>query len=446
MKNNKSFISYIIILLSNMFCYYIFNWMNNDMLTLSPISNEAYSLLKLGLLPVASIILASVYFIAGSRISTYEIVRKTYLSLIAFIFIFAFILIPGYLHSPPTVDYASPMRELANKWILTTFYIFLYLWTPITLLTFYGYTNERLSFKEASKMYPVFAIIGLIFSQMIIPPLLPLLMRKHVGSLILGPGIIALILLFLSLRTFVKINKSESIPHEQSNSRIGITFILMLSLMTISMGFTKYISVTCWDCGVKLYKPFPADYWHTMNIFSSLKTLSNFMAILILAFLSIYLQQHRIKGWKHFCYAGATVTSFITLSLIFFSFFADPNTQVISPPHISVISTTIMKVGSNYQVFVSTVMYPTFFCLMQLVFIPIPLKYRFKAKILVDIILSNAGFVLAVVVQQLMQPDSHSFIQFSLYFSVIFIIGTALRFYTIHYISKRVEFSAIKRG
>lgn len=426
-----------------MLCYHTFNWMKNDMLTLTPMSEDAYLLLKFAVLPFCSLALAAVYFFASNRLSTYQIAKKTYQGLIIFVALFAIILIPMYLKSPPSVDYSNPVLELGNKWILTLFYTFVSLWTPITLLTFYGYTNQRFTFREAAKIYPTLAIIGLIFSQLIIPTILPLAAKKNSIAVSYIPAFIAITILWVTRNTFMKMEQVTQDSHNPSSYKTGYSFVIMLSFLSISVGFAKYISLFSLGSAVELHRPFQSDYWHTMDTLTSLKALSNFMAILILAFLSVYLQQHRIKGWKHFCFAGATVTSFITLTLVLFSFFGEQIQPLLSKTNTSSLSSTIIKVGNSYQIFVSTVIYPTFFCLMQLAFIPINSKHRFKVKILIDMILYNAGFIFAVLIQKFLQPDEGAAPQFLIYFAAIFFIGTALRFYTINYVSKRLELSEV---
>jgi hypothetical protein len=446
-KNAKSWgiIPLLFIVFCNMLTYYLFKGVCRELATISPMEESTYSLFKFVVAPGFNIFLAGILLFAAKKISVYQIVQRTYLITAIFVSIFLFIIVPWTINSfdgTSTSTVSSFLGDVRENWVHALFYLLSGVWAPLTLLLFYGYFNNIITFSRACRLYPTLSIFSLLMLEFLMPDLNQMIFFGSIQEKIFKTGVISIICLLTTVYCFYRTNLNAKDEKGDHKSSFGWMFILSLIFLTITVGFTKNISIITWDFSILLKDSFPDTYWEFLDGFSALKNLSIFLAVIILGFLSVYLKQNKIDGWKHFYYLSTGIITLLMVTIIFLNIMSTSIGSYLVKGDTSLFDKLLTSVGGSYQIFITTIFYPTLLCLKQLMFVPVPFQDRFRSKVIIDLVFHKAGYFVVVLIQGGLLPFSDFKLQIMLILGFSFFVMLIIRILCINYVSKKLELAA----
>lgn len=422
--------------------FYLHKGISNAMIEQTPaIDNQGCNFLKFLFLPLLSIAIAAIYLYLSKKVSVYRLIQGTLSWSIAFFSLFFLLLIPnaGYLQDLVNWNANSPFKGIIDNWITSSFYLVASIWPVITVLLFYGYTNERYSFKEAAKLYPFLGIATLLLSYIAMPWIfaeaLPPLNIDH--SFLLG--FVSLGQIALVKTCYYLLKRSEGKPKEETTLVFTWKYILSLGTLALSIGLVKNLIILIWDSNFNLQNPYDENYWKYLVNFPSLNALAILLAVIIMVFLSFFLQQHLAKGWRNFCYGGTFITLFIALTLISLNVMDGVFEFLFSSAYSNFSYHVAVKVGVSYQILISTVLFPALICLKELALVPICKNQRFRTKIFVDLIFWKMGYFLAVALQEAFWSMRGITTPIMIFIAIAFLITISIRLALIRYVGNTLE-------
>ncbi len=440
--NNWGIIPLLVIVFCNMLTYYLFRDACRDLCSISPMEDSTYSIFKFLLSPAINIFLAGVLLYASKRTSVYQIVQRTFLIITIFTSTFLFIIAPSYISSfdgNSALTASSFLADVKAHWVHAIFYLFSTLWAPLTLLLFYGYFNNIVTFSRACKLYPILSIFSLLLSQFVIPDLTQWILEGSLQDRVFNVGVISTICLLTTIYCFYRTNLKAVDERGEKQRSFGAMFILSLILLTITVGFTKHISVITWNFSIQIKDSLPSNYWDFLEGFSALKNLSVLLAVVLLGFLSVYLKQNKMNGWRNFCYLSTGLITLLVSTMIVLNLMSGSIGSFLVNGDTTLFDKLLTSVGGSYQIFIATVFYPTLLCLKHLVFVPIPFQDRFRAKVIIDLVFHKAGYFLVVLLQSSLMPFSDFKTQLMFILAFCFIVVLLIRVLCINYVSKKLE-------
>jgi len=184
--------------------------------------------------PILHITLAFTYYLASRKYTVYQITQATFGICAMLLGLYFFILLPAG---------AAAETSFISKYVYTSYYLLYSVWPGITLVLFYAYANERFSFKEAIKYYPLFCIFGFILSQKIMPMMLPLLHKTLLHENFLGIGLLVLALIGLNMYCCKIMEKNDRPMDEGTSFSFGLNYIITLGVLFVSLDAIKFLSV-----------------------------------------------------------------------------------------------------------------------------------------------------------------------------------------------------------
>ncbi|MEM1282544.1 MAG: hypothetical protein AAGG81_03225 [Chlamydiota bacterium] len=440
--NSWGVIPLFFIAFCNMLTYCLLRNICHEVQSISPMGSDTHMVLKFFLSPAINTIVAAILLYAAKRTSVYYIVQRTLLMITAFTSIFFFIITPIYLTSSDpasTFEISSFLTDVKAHGLYAILYLFFSLWPPLTLLLFYGYFNNIVTFSRACTLYPSISIFCLILSEFVMPDLTQSILTGTLQEKMFKVGMISLICLFTTIYCFYRTNLNAKEESGAIKRSLGPMFIICLALITITVGFTKHISVMTWDFSIQIKDSFPKAYWDLLGSFSALKHLSILVTVVLLGFLSAYLKQNKMNGWKNFCYLSTGLIALLISTTIFLNLISGSIGSYLVKGDTALFDKLLISVGGSYQVFIATVFYPTLLCLKHLVFVPIPLQDRFRLKIIIDLIFYKGGYFVAVLLQSSLTSLADFKTQLMLTLALCFITVLLIRIPCINYVSKKLQ-------
>lgn len=440
--NNWGILPLLVIVFCNMLTYYLFRDACRDLCSISPMEDSTYSVFKFFLSPAINILVAGILLYASKRTSVYQIVQRTFLIITIFTSSFLFIIAPSYIASfdgSSVVAASSFLADVKAHWVHAIFYLFSTLWAPLTLLLFYGYFNNIVTFSKACRLYPSLSIFSLLLSQFVMPDLTEWILGGDLQERVFNVGMISTLCLLTTIYCFYRTNLHAVEERGVQKSSFGGMFILSLILLTITVGFTKHISVITWNFSIQIKDSLPNSYWQFLDGFSALKNLSVLLAVVLLGFLSVYLKQNKMSGWRNFCYLSTGLITLLVSTLIVLNLMSGPIGSYLVNGDTSLFDKLLKSVGGSYQIFIATVFYPTLLCLKHLVFVPIPFQDRFRAKVIIDLVFHKAGYFIVVLLQSSLAPFSDFKSQLMFILALSLVVVLLIRILCINYVSKKLE-------
>lgn len=433
---------FLVILLSNMMVYALFKKTTNQLLSLSPLSEESYHLLKFYLSPTFQVALSSIYLYFSRRASIYRIVER---SLIAMALISAalYLFLPAYIGGLAALEGArlSYASDLMAHWLTLLFYLASSSLAPLLFLLFYGYLNTITTFSRATALYPALSICTLLLSEFIVPKGLSLLFDS--ASLPLDSALLGLFAagcFVINLLSFRQIDSTCAPTCGGKAEKRSFSPLLLISLLflSLSFGFSRQLSLIYWCLPLHSQEERIVDYWRMVSSLSSLKSLSLLLATLLLIFLSVYLKEFKLKGWKTFSLLLAVTTNALIILLLGFDILSTPISSLFSISDPGLVDEMVSDVGGSYQIFINTLAYPLLLCLKNLIYLPLPDGERFRYMVIVELSFHRFGYFAALAIQQALNPLDPFKTILLLFLVVISSIVLLLSLLSINLIAKRV--------
>lgn len=405
------------IIFCNMITYYLFRALSNESYYLTPLASNSSSLLEFLVLPSINIFIMCIFLFSCKHLPVYSIVQRSYLSIGLFTLVFLYLasssLLPVQNSSSYAIEAGSFLSDLATHWVPAILYLLTSLWAPLTILLFYSYFNNVINFENACKLYPALSIFSLIMSEFVMPKMTALLLQGSLQEKMHTMPIIFIFCLTAIMGSFYWVNRhltreakmtfGESEERHSSKNR---TFLYCLIFLTITVGFTKYISIATLDFSVQLKDTIPKNYRALLESYTFLKDLSILLAIILVGFLSSYLYHNKANGWKSLCNLSINIIALLLATLIIIKITNGSHGTYSTKNDPTLFTKLLSNVGGIYQIFIGTILYPTLMCLKNLVLVPLPYYDRFRFNVIIELAFHKAGYFIAVLLQIYIQSTA----------------------------------------
>lgn len=427
-----------------MLIYYFLKEVKDRCFAVCTLSSNALFMLEFVFLPATCILLSIFYIFINRRFSPYQLAIGSYLVIFVFTILFFFLVLPNnILFNYCSISKESAFVEIIKNWRLTLLFLFTYLWTPISFMLFYGYINEKFSLEDATKVYPVFGIFAIVLSQMIINQFFPLGQKITTTHLIYLTGLATLLLLSLNIILFRLVEYiSPTSKSKKIFPKIYLLIILALGFLNVSIEFSKFLSLIFTKSAQNAQDGLCNQY-SIKNSFSFFKSISIFIAVTTLLFLRMYIQEHLTKGWKHFFYGVAFISTITSTALILSSFSDILFNESLIGEYGTSIHKRIVHIGANYQLFINIVSYPIFICLFQIILTRIHPSIKFVTQVIISLLLHKIGYFLSLLFKYTAYSIENMTLTFWIFLFTVFIIISLGRLFCIHYISKKIDSQAL---
>lgn len=399
-KNIKTIIPFIIFL--------IFTLLTNDLVTRVidvevlqnfKIAPAVYEYFQVGSY-VLSLIATIILLFLSRRFTVEQIGKQLFFFAATLLGLLFFICLPcrsvHFVTESPVLHHNNIMQLYRNLDLVALFGL-LTVWPSAMILFFYGYANERYTFKEAVRYYPIFGLIALMMTQFIFPFLKqyePDYTAYSYGVSLLACAIGAIACLFWIEQ--IDLGKRDEKTLE-NYSRLGKKYIFFLGILIASSCVIIKLAQTVWNYGVVAQFPTPAEYSHYFAEFSVYSGIASIMTLSVFLFMSLCLRDRLAKAWKNIYYAIACVSLILGGAFFASVIFKVPLIEMASRSTSVIPLEALNTVGASYQILMSSIIYPVVLCLKELALIPIPHENRFTAKLSIDLIFSKGTIFLTTI-------------------------------------------------
>lgn len=336
-------------------------------------------------------------------------------------------------------------KEIILKhWHMIIFYGLVVHWSSAMLVLFYGYTNELFSFKTASKYYPLFGVFSLILNVFLNPiiiksiqQMIPLLTTfSQYWYYIQG-----CVIIFFIVSSYLAYSYLFNMPgqkKDETESKMGWRYASAIGILAGFSGLIILISKTVWKYNNGLEFPSPSQYTHHLSSIGAFSSIATLMSLGVLIFMSFCLEEKLGRAWKNFYYAISLVTVILGLTFFCFTLFDNIISEYISPKNSQASLHTITVVSAAYQILITSIAYPVILSLKEVAIIAIEKKYRFTAKLIIDLFFVK-GFIFFghLILWALVQFRGSITLAFP-YLAVVFFVCSFSRFIFIYYIGSNL--------
>ena len=330
-------------------------------------------------------------------------------------------------------------KEIILKhWHMIIFYGLVVHWSQAMLVLFYGYTNELFNFKKASKYYPLFGVFALILNTFLTPIIIkfiqqtvPLLTTFSLYWYYIQGCVIIFFIITSFLAYSYLFNKSKNTSKKDENeSKMGWGYASAIGVLAGFSGLIILISKTVWKYNDGLEFPSPSQYTHHLSSIGAFSSIATLISLGVLIFMSFCLEEKLGKAWKNFYYAISLIT--VILGLTFFCFTLFDNLFCKTFLH------TITVVSAAYHLLITSIAYPVILSLKEVAIIAIEKKYRFTAKLIIDLFFVK-GFIFFghLILWALVQFLGSITLAFP-YLAIVFFLCSFSRFIFIYYIGSNL--------
>lgn len=436
------FIVSSVIIFANITTYYLLTNLSETQLLSTPeISGSSLNLLKFFFSPLLHLSAAFFYFYLAGRQTVYQIIQKTLIATTLIFSLYTFVLLPNiaFFESSEFVAGTSPLGTIFHFWVTSSLYLLISLWPTITILLFYGYNNEILTFKQGVQLYPAFGVIALVISRFVIPSTLSVIKTLASEQPSLSLGIIILLALIITQLSFSVLHKNEGEPKTETSSKLGLNYILGIGFIVLTIGLIKNISLLTWNFSCRIQQPWDQNYWKYLKGGAGLDSLGTLLSVIILVFLGLYLRQNLAKGWKNFCRGGTITTLIIGVLIITIQILGGFFESFLTTSRLEYTYNAVTNVGAAYQILITSILVPSLTCLKELAILPIPKKHRFRAKSFIDLVFWKLGYFLVVLIQEALIKFIAIPTPIMIFITLAFLLILFTRLAVIRYVGTRLE-------
>ena len=429
MKNQKnSFLAYLttsskknlVILFQFFFIVFVYHTLkdlkDSIVITASDAGAEVIPFIKIwGMLPfafVASYGFSVIYNHFGRERALYIIMSL----LLAFYFLFAFILYPyrEALHLNNVEWFLKAILPTGCKgliamisyWHYTLFYLTAEVWSLLILsILFWSYVNESTSFNDAKEFYPMCMFVGNfagILSGQVSHYLchnLTAIIPWETTLQLMILMVIACGIIIMGMSYWLERQKGSSELSEESpkSTKKTLSFkenlacifqsghLTCIAILVIGFGLTSNLIEVIWKENIKTLYPAPQDYNAYVN---QLTSIIGILAV-IMALVTRWI--FRVLSWSSVALIPP-ITLFVTCSIFFTvlllpDHYLSPFTDVLNISPLSLIVT----LGSIHYVLGLTAKYTLFDTTKEMAFLSIEPGERLRAKSVIDSVGSRLG-------------------------------------------------------
>ncbi|NGX49768.1 MAG: hypothetical protein K940chlam5_01372 [Candidatus Anoxychlamydiales bacterium] len=306
-----------------------------------------------------------------------------------------------------------------NKILASTFYFWVGFSNLFTIVLIWGFANQHYTFKRASYQYPLIALLATFSSGIYIKYLMGFIFEKKLYYLIfLASAIIyAVVYIIYFLLREVHLRKKDVLK------KPSLKYLIALITIVFFLSIAKYFPQLPFKHLLKLKAPQAKDYIMIMGAFSIKQAIYSMFTLLLGVLLGLWMY---IKGSKLLAKIGGVLIIVTTiLGLYVFKMPAREATIDIKSAY------SLMPYGMLMS-FVALFLY----LIKELCYFRFPLKNRFSAKILVDLIFVSIAIPLSTYISTLVIVMKGSILGGLNAFMGLFFISMLIVFIALYWINK----------
>ncbi len=322
---------------------------------------------------------------------------------------------------------SASSATIFNKILASTFYFWVGFSNLFTIVLIWGFANQHYTFKRASYQYPLIALIASFSSGIYINYLMGFIFEKKLYYLIfLASAIIyAVVYIIYFLLREVHLRKKDVLK------KPSLKYLIALIAIVFFLSLAKYFPQLPFKHLLKLKAPQAKDYLMIMGSFSIKQAVYSVFTLLLGVLLGLWMY---IKGSKLLAKIGGVLIIIITiLGLYVFKMPAKEATIDIKSAY------SLMSYGMLMS-FVALFLY----LIKELCYFRFPLKNRFSAKILVDLIFVSIAMPLSTSISALVIVMKGSILASNNIYIGIFFISMLICFVALYWINKEQKNNLIE--
>jgi len=319
-----------------------------------------------------------------------------------------------------SLDQSSVLAtSIFNKIVVSIFYLWVGFSNIFTIVLIWGYANQHYTFKKAAYQYPLIGLITFFPVNMYIYYLQRFIFEKKLfyQIFLVSAIIYAIIYIIYIILREVSLKKKDILKKPSFN------YLLALIVIVVVFSFAKSLPQMPFKYFLKLKAPQASDYLMIMGSFSVKQAIYSIITFFIGILLGLWMY---IKGSKILAKIGGFLIIVITtLGLLVFKMPAKVATIDIKSAH------SLM----SYGMFVSF-SFLFLYLIKELCYFRFPLKNRFSAKILVDMIFLFLTKPLYGSISAFVIVKKGSILAANSIFMYIFFFSMLISFVALYWINK----------